>query len=405
MGPEARKEYVERMRERYGRMGRPGRTRLLDEVSEVLGCHRKSAIRRLNAKPRASARRPGPKAEYGEEERRVLKDIWLAAEQPCGRRLKAAVRLWLPAYARRWPLSRRLRKKLMKMSASTMDRLLKPVRAGRRVKGLGGTKPGSLLKSQIPIRGQSWDEKRPGYMEADTVGHGGGSMEGEFVWSVTFTDIASGWTENAAVWNKGATGVKERLGIMEKGLAFDLLGFDCDNGGEFLNHHLWSYLRERAAPVEFTRSRPYRKNDQAHVEQKNWTHVRQLLGYERLAWRELVEPINELYGVWGRVHNFFCPTLKLREKSREGARIKRRYEAPKTPYQRLLESDHVAPEKKKELQRRMKELDPFDLKGQVEAQLRRIDSLKRRLEQGIESTIPVSSIGHPNQVAFGNTFP
>lgn len=401
MGPEARKEYVKAMRERYERMGREGRTRLLSEFCAMMRCHRKSAIRCLNAPAREGAKRSGPKSKYGEAELHVLKEIWLAAEQPCGKRLKGTVKLWLPAYEKRWPVSSGVKKRLIKMSSSTMDRLLKPVRARQRRKALGGTKPGSLLKTQIPIRAESWNEDRPGYMEADTVSHGGTTTVGEYVWSLTFTDIWSGWTENAAVWNKGASGVKERLRIMEEKLAFDLLGFDCDNGSEFLNHHLWNYLREREKPVAFTRSRPYRKNDQAHVEQKNWTHVRQLVGYDRFENRDLVEPLNDLYEKWGVLHNYFCPTMKLKEKSREGARVKRSYEKPKTPYRRLMESKHVKEEKKKELRKVMKGLDPFKLKAQIEAQLRRIHSLNR----GTESTIRVCSTTLTAQFAPGNTLP
>lgn len=405
MGPEAREEYVKAMQMRYSRMARKGRSELLDEFCAMLGCHRKSAIRRLRCTPRETTKRRGPAREYGEAEREVLKAIWLAAEQPCGKRLQASVKLWLPGYERGHKLSAQVRRRLIKMSASTMDRLLAEARVGRRVKGLGGTKPGSLLKTQIPIRAECWNETVPGYMEADTVAHCGTSMSGEFVWSLTFTDIWSGWTENAAVWNKGAKGVKERLRMMEEELVFELLGFDCDNGSEFLNHHLWSYLRDREQPVEFTRSRPYRKNDQAHVEQKNWTHVRQLLGYERLGWVELVEPINDLYVAWGLFHNFFCPTMKLREKSREGSRTVRRYEVPMTPCQRLLECESVKMEKKKELIKAKKALDPFELKEQIEAKLRRIHALNQRLDRGLKSTLRVSSIPILSQVAPGNTFP
>lgn len=164
---------------------------------------------------------------------------------------------------------------------------------------------------------------------------------------------------------------------------------------------MWNYLREREKPVAFTRSRPYRKNDQAHVEQKNWTHVRQLVGYDRFENRDLVEPLNELYEKWGVLHNYFCPTMKLKEKSREGARVKRSYEKPKTPYRRLMESAHVKEEKKKELRKVMKGLDPFALKAQIEAQLRRIHSLNR----GTESTIRVCSTTLTAQFAPGNTLP
>lgn len=291
------------------------------------------------------------------------------------------------------------------MSAATADRLLRPLKARMKGRGLCGTKPGSLLKTQIPIRGESWDESRPGYLEADTVAHCGNTLAGDFIWSLTFTDIATGWTENCAVWNKGATGVLEKVGQMEKALPFKLLGFDCDNGPEFLNHHLWAYLRRREAPVDFTRSRPYKKNDQAHVEQKNYTHVRQLLGYDRLALPELVEPINELYRLWGLLHNHFCPALKLRQKVRVGAKVRRAYGKAMTPCQRALESAQVDKAAKARLKRRSEGLDPFELKAQIEAQLRRIYQLKTRLEMESEPTIQVRENRQPIQVPLGNTLP
>jgi hypothetical protein len=225
-----------------------------------------------------------------------LKVIWLACEQMCSKRLKVAVALWLPFYEQEYgALAEPVRQKLLRMSAATIDRLLKPERARYPGKGLCGTRPGGLLKHQIPIRTDNDDVDRPGYLEADTVAHCGNSLAGDFVWSVTFTDIYSQWTENRAVWNKGAQGVLQQVKEVEAGLAFELLGFDVDNGSEFLAFHLWRYLLDRPQPVPLTRSRPYRKNDQAHVEQKNWTHVRQLLGYQRLEQPELVPLINDLY--------------------------------------------------------------------------------------------------------------
>jgi len=341
MGPQAKREYVEAVRERYGRITRRGKSAVLDEFCEVMGCHRKHAIRLLSAPRRPKRKAPGPPRRYGAEELEVIKRIWLAAEQPCGKRLVAALPLWLPAYGRRFKLKPATRRRVLAISAATADRLLAPVRAKLKVKGLGGTKPGSLLKTQIPIRGSSWNEKRAGYIEADTVAHCGTSLAGDFVWSVTFTDIATGWTVNRAIWNKGSFGVIERVKELERELPFALLGFDSDNGSEFLTHHLYRYLRGRAKPVDFTRSRPYHKNDQAHVEQKNWTRVRQLLGYDRLERIELIEPINNLYRSWGRLHNLFSPTLKLKDKVRVGSSIKKRHEKPRTPAQRAIESDEV----------------------------------------------------------------
>ena len=405
MGPKSRREYVVAMRERYGRMNRRGKGRVLDEFCAMMGCHRKHAIRTLNGPEREPARRPGPCALYGAAECKALKAVWLAADQPCGKRLVAALPIWLPAYGRRDRLSAVSRRRLLTMSAATADRLLAPERVRLRVKGLCGTRPGSLLKTQIPIRGQSWDEQRPGYLEADTVAHCGTSLAGNFVWSLTFTDIATGWTANRAVWNKGADGVLRRLTEVEAQLPFKLSGFDCDNGSEFLNHHLWSYLRQREEPVDFTRSRPYHKNDQAYVEQKNYTHVRQLPGYERMGWIKLVEPINELYRLCDQWRNSFLPVMKLASKTREGAKIKKRHDRPRTPLQRILECSDITKKRKRLLREEIRGLDPFELKLQIETQLRRVFTLKKRLDGGNESMRLTASVLQPDQVSLGNVFP
>jgi len=225
-----------------------------------------------------------------------------------------------PSYEHEFgPLAPDVAAKLLRASAATLDRLLRPLRA-LHPKRRCTTRPGSLLKTQIPIRTHFWDVDRPGFFEADTVAHCGNSMAGDFVHSLTFTDICSGWTENRAVWGRGSLGVLERIQDIEAHLEFPVLGFDCDNGSEFLNHHLVRYFTDRPKqPALFSRSRPYAKNDNAFVEQKNWTHVRQLLGYDRLDKPALVPLINALYAnEWSSLTNFFCPTLKLKSKTRLG---------------------------------------------------------------------------------------
>ena len=188
----------------------------------------------------------------------------------CGKRLKMAIPLWLPHYDEAYgALENTIKCKLLSMSAATIDRLLRSLRS-RYPHRLGGTKPGSLLKQHIPIKTDQWDEDRPGFIEGDTVAHCGTSLLGNFAWSLTLTDIFSGWTENGATWNKGAHGVMEQIRLIEGRLPFAILGWDSDNGGEFLNYHLLRYFQNRANPVQFTRSRPYHSGDNAHVEQKNW---------------------------------------------------------------------------------------------------------------------------------------
>jgi hypothetical protein len=368
---QSKREYLLAIWERYQRVGRRFKSKILDEFCAVCGYTRKYAIGLLSRKPRRRQCKPGPRRRYDGQVLEPLKVIWLAAEQMCSKRLKAALPLWLPFYEQEHgPLVEAVRKKLLQISAASIDRLLKKERARYRGKGLCGTRPGGLLKHQIPIRTDNDDVDRPGFLEADTVAHCGNSLAGDFIWSITFTDIFCQWTENRATWNKGAEGVLGQVKDVEANLPFELLGFDVDNGSEFLCFHLWRYLLDRPRPVPLTRSRPYRKNDQAHVEQKNWTHVRQLLGYQRLEQPELVPLINELYRTWGLLHNFFCPNLKLLSKTRKGAKTIRKYSPPQTPYQRLLESKHLSQEQKQKLQSRFQQLNPLQLKREIEQKLK-----------------------------------
>ena len=284
------------------------------------------------------------------------------------------MRQWLLYYERRYgELSYGQRRLVKQVSAATLDRLLASARAQHSGRGRGGTKPGSLLRSEIPIRTGTWDLSQPGYLEADSVAHCGGSLAGSFIWSLTYTDILSGWTEGGAVWNKGATGVLAATREVEERLPFELLGFDSDNGGEFLNHHLWTYMRERKAAVEFTRSRPYHSDDNAHVEQKNWTHIRQCFGYERHDNPEVVEPINVLVkGAYGQLLNYFHASLKLERKERTESRLKRIYGAAQTPLARVLASAEVTRETKLRLQQEKARLNPFALKREVDRSLKAI---------------------------------
>ena len=236
--------------------------------------------------------------------------------------------------------------KLLAISPRTIDRVLKPHKANFKRKG--GTKPGSLLKTQIPIQGATWDIAVPGFMEADTVAHCGNSLAGEFAWSLTMTDVCTQWTECRAIWHKGAKGVVREVSNIEAALPFKMLGFDSDCGSEFLNNYLVAHFsQEKYVKIDFafTRSRPYHKNDNAHVEQKNWTHPRALFGRERLDEIALVSMMNDLYkNEFSLLRNHFYPNLKLFEKVRINSRYRRRYDTPKTPYQRVME--HLCVEQK-----------------------------------------------------------
>jgi len=375
MSQELKKEWLPKLQARYSRRNREGKSRMLDELCEDYAYDRKYAIKLLGGGlPQPSGRaHPGPASPY-EVIEPIVRQIWLSAEQPCGKRLVPILRQWLPYYEPRFGrLSHRQRRLVGQASAATLDRLLARARAEHPGRGRCGTKPGGLLKSEIPIRTGTWDLSRPGYLEADSVAHCGESLAGSFIWSVTYTDIFSGWTEGGAVWNKGATGVLAATRAVEERLPFPLVGFDTDNGGEFLNYHLRDYLSLREAAVEFTRSRPYHSDDNAHVEQKNWTWARQLLGYGRLENPQLVEPISALYReVWAPWQNFFLPCLKLAQKWRQGSHWRKRYELPRTAYERLCAPGILPVKTRRRLRERYASLDPFDLKDQVEKRLRQI---------------------------------
>jgi hypothetical protein len=375
MSPEQRKAYLETIRRRYKKSTRRQKATILDEFCSICDYNRKYAIRILRKKQKKKRGHSGRKPKY--EVAKILeplKAIWFAADQICSKKLKVAIQEWLPHYEiEQGLLDDSIRGQLYSLSPSTIDRILKPVRVAYPRKGLSGTKPGRLLKNQIPIKTDHWDVTMPGYMEADTVAHCGNSLAGDFVWSLTLTDIKSTWTENRATWNKGSAGVRNQIEDIEKTLPFPILGFDCDNGSEFLNHHLMRYFSRRDKAVQFTRSRPYRKNDNAHVEQKNWTHVRHLFGYDRFEKPCLVALMNDLYKhEWSQYQNHFCPTMKLIEKKKINSRYYKRYDTPKTPYQRLMESENIPQEKKDELTKEHVALNPFKLKRAIESKLEHV---------------------------------
>jgi hypothetical protein len=386
MSPRSKKEYIEAIYLRYKNASpRHEKTAILDEFCATYKCHRKHAIRTLTnfkrftkPKPKKRGRRP----VYENDAIRIpLKRIWLAANLPCSKRLKAILPLWLAGYVETYgELPLKVINALLDISHSTIDRILKPVRTQYKTRGRSTTKPGTLLRKQIPIKTNQWDEARPGFLEADTVAHCGDSLSGMFVYTIDFVDIATGWTEQRAVWGKGESGVLEQIKHIEKTLPFPLLGFDCDNGSEFLNHHLFRHFTERKKPIQFTRSRAYHKDDNSHIEQKNWTHVRQWLGYDRLDNPKVVPLLNNLYSnEWILFHNFFCPSVKLIAKERVGSKTIKRHDLPQTPYQRVLLSDHVDKSIKDSLSNQLEKLNPFLLRKSIDQKLKKIFSVNRNL--------------------------
>lgn len=384
MSKKSVQEYLRVILQRYSMANKKLKKTLLDEFCEVCGCHRKHAIRRLNqalsknkrTKNSGRQRKSGRPRKYDHPELlEVLVRIWRYMNLPCAKRLKAGLSFWVPAYIKHFGirLPESVLELLATISPATIDRLLAPERKKHKKLGLATTKPGSLIKKHIPVKTNQWDETTPGFLEADTVAHCGTSMAGMFVFTVDMVDIATGWTEQRAVWGKGERGVLEAISSIEQALPFAIRGFDCDNGSEFLNQHLLKYLTHRKKPVQFTRSRPYHKNDNAHVEQKNWTHIRQYLGYSRFDRQELVSLLNDLYCTeWRLFLNFFIPSVKLLEKTRDGSKIIKKYDPAKTPLQRVLESTDIKKTVKQRLQAQCQSCNPFYLQEQMKIKIKNI---------------------------------
>ena len=372
-------EYLQLQRGRYGRRpGKGARSVLLDECEEVSGLDRKHLIKVLGGKRPVGGEGGAEGGGRGRPARYagilpVIKSMWLASEQPCGKRLRGVIGEWLPCWEKEHHvLGAGDRFLLRNVSAAQLDRLLAPYRAISPRRRMRGSEAGSL-RAQVPLRTGPWNVSGPGWMEADSVAHCGGSMSGNFWWTAVMTDIHSGWTEQQPAWNKGQHATCVAVGEMEKQLPFPVRGADTDNGSEFLNYHLLAHWSGRSPAVELTRSRPYRKNDNAHVEQKNRTHVRELLGEERLDAPDLGPLLCALHRHWSDLHNFFLPTLKLTGKERRGTKMCKTYEpVARTPARRLLENGQLEGPQRIGLLARRSALNPFRLREEVERLLREI---------------------------------
>lgn len=382
MSGTAKSEYLAAIKPRYRKASRKEKQVILNECCTICGYHRKYAIRVLNAterppNPRNRSKR-GRKKQYADPLiLEVIKKLWVTTNLPCSKRLKAIIPVWLPCYP--FELPEEVREKLMTISPSTIDRLMAPSRSRYGKMGLATTKPGSILKKQIPVKTNQWDERHPGFLEADAIAHCGSSVAGQFAYTINCVDLATGWTEQRAVWGKGEKDVVSAIQSVENHLPFPLEGFDCDNGSEFLNWHLYRYLTGRDKQISFTRARAYKKNDNAHIEEKNWTHVRQYLGYQRFEKLELVNMLNTLYSSeWNLYFNFFIPSVKLIEKRRVGSKIIKKYDTPKTPLQRILESEFISEETKTRLESQLKTLNPFKIQKQMK---RKITAIMNEVNQ------------------------
>jgi hypothetical protein len=363
MSQKSRWEYFRAIYRRYRQADRKMKQVILNEFCLNTGYHRKYAIRLLNGPPPGRRHLGVPRRRafrYAPEALSVLTRVWEAAGYPWSVRLKALLPLWLPWVRKRFRLSPALEAQLLAISARQIDRRLRGKKTQRRRRIYGRTRPGTLLKHQIAVKTQHWDVRVPGFTEVDLVSHSGNSGRGEFAHSLNVTDIQTTWTETRALLGRSQTAVVEALDEVATALPFRLLGIDSDNGSEFLNWHLGRWCARQE--VQFTRGRPYKKDDNAHVEQKNWTHVRQLLGWDRYDSAAAVEAINDLYRHELRLQlNLYLPSVKLRKKVRVGSKLRRTYEAPRTPLQRVLDSGLGDPVKLAPLQALLQTLDPFQL--------------------------------------------
>lgn len=366
----SRREYLMGIRERYLRGDKKGKTALLNEYIANTGHNRKYVIQTLgNQKIWDDPIRPrqARKKKYGPEINAPLVLLWRIFDFPCGQRLKPCITAELERLRNfgEINISDELAAQLKTISSATIDRRLKIPRRGEHNRRFCATRPGSLLKAKIPIRLTAWNTDKIGFMETDLVAHCGASAFGEFGNTVSITEISTGWWEGEAIMGKGQRATLAALKLMRSRTPFDWRGLDADSGSEFINYFLWNYCNEDN--LEFTRSRPGRKNDNAYVEQKNWTHVRKIFGYFRYDTPRELAIINDLYHNELRLFkNFFQPIMKLQKKTRIGAKQHRKYEPAKTPYLRLLESKQINLSAKGQLNALYEQLNPAALKRTID---------------------------------------
>ncbi len=369
-------EYIEAIRGRYVGAGKTEKGWILDEAVRVTGYHRKAVVRLLGREKAGGPYRRGRPRRYGLELSEALKVLWEASGRVCSRRLHPFVAELIGVLRRHGEqqLTREAEAQLVEMSPSTIDRLLGPIRSRDGRRRFSTTKPGTLLRDSIPIRTfADWNDEGPGFLEVDLVAHCGESTKGFYLHTLSTVDIATGWVECQGVWGKGQDRVGSAIHHIAQRLPFQLLGLDSDNGSEFINHHLVAYCQRKR--ITFTRARPYKKNDSAHVEQKNWTAVRQLVGYDRYSSRPALETLNRLYDLVRWHTNFFQPVMKLQHKTRHGSKVHKIYDRARTPYQRLLDSGALPEDERRRLADTYTRLNPIKLRSQIDNTLSRLWTL------------------------------
>ena len=371
-------EYIRAVQGRYIKAAKTDKGKILDEFAKATGYHRKSAIRALNGQCHINrtGKRGRPK-KYKSTVAGELKYLWEITDHLCSKRLHPFLPELLDIIKRNGSraISQEVETQLRTLSPSTMDRLLRACHHKGGRSRFSTTKPGTLLKNSIPIRTfADWKENSPGFLEADLVAHCGESVEGFYLNTLSAVDVATGWIECIGTWGKGQSRVRLGIHRIRQRLPFPMLGFDSDNGGEFINQHLLSYCRENK--ITFTRSRSYKKNDSCHIEQKNWTVVRRVIGYGRYSSHAALEALNSVYTLLRLYMNFFQPVMKLVSKTRHGAKVHKLYDIVPTPYQQLLSFNILPERKRKELQAIYQSLNPDTLLHEINNSLEKLRELE-----------------------------
>ena len=380
-------EYAQAIRSRYKRGNRSMKSRILDEFVEVTGMHRKSAIRLLDRRGGLTGnKRRGRRRVYSVDARETLKVAWEASNRLCSKRLQPFLPELVGVLRAKGELfiTDEIEAEMGRLSASTIDRITRPWRQGRRSHGLSTTKPGTHLKNAIPLKTFSeWEDSPPGFIQVDLVAHCGDRVEGFYLTTLSAVDVATGWFEPIGIWGRGQQRVGEAIHRLRQLLPMPMLGLGSDNGTEFINRGLYEYCARHR--IVFTRSRSYKKNDSCHVEQKNWSVIRRQVGYQRYSSKAAYEALSDLYTVLRLYLNFFQPVLKLVAKSRQGARIHKVYDEAQTPYRRLLKSGVLTEDKKQELSNVYDALNPVTLREQIGQTLHRLHMLGER-----DSILPIN---------------
>jgi hypothetical protein len=366
---EFKTQYLKAIRTRYFNGSKKRKTEILNELCAVTAYSRKHAIRVLSTGHITGKKSSGRTRAFSKEAKTHLQKLWHLMGRICSKKMVSAIPIWLEYYERE-DFTFEIREELMQMSSSTIDRYLKTYKRQFARRKRTGTRRSKKFKNIIPIKNFDANPKKPGYVQADTVAHCGNSMSGLFIWTMTVTDEHSGWTENRAMWAKGGGSPLEAICTALGDLPFEPISFNTDNGSEFINREIHNYITVKNK-IHFTRSRPYKSNDNAHVEQKNFTHVREIFGYERYDFEDLVDSMNTVYRKYFCVlQNFFIPQQKLISKVRHGSKYVKKYDVPKTPYQRLMDSSEMSTQQKNLLREKFETLNPIQLKKDVNFHLK-----------------------------------